>query len=100
MNGDNYNMLRDYSGDFSDFDTERAEKFVKDIFSKVVPGRRLTYNNMDNLNDYRLLFATYDAEEVNASAINNDPQYEIEYDKRSNEVYLRLVGRVAPTLCT
>jgi len=90
-------MLRNYSGDFSDFDTERAEKFVKDIFSKVVPGRRLTYNNMDNLNDYRLLFATYDAEEVNASAINNDPQYELEYDKRSNEVYLRLVGRVVPT---
>ncbi|WMJ77312.1 MULTISPECIES: hypothetical protein [unclassified Sedimentibacter] len=98
LNGENYSMLRNYSGDFSDFDTGRAEKFVKDIFSKVVPGRRLTYNNMDDLNDYRLLFATYDAEEeINASAINNDPQYVIEYDKRSSEVYLRLVGRVTPT---
>ncbi len=97
LNGENYSMLRNYRGDFSDFDIERAEKFVIDIFSKAVPGRRLTYNNMDNLKDYRLLFATYDAEEVNASAINNDPQYEIEYDKRSNAVCLRLVSRVVPT---
>ncbi len=98
LNSESYSRLRNYSGDFSDFDTGRAERFVNDVFSKVVPGHVLNYNNMNDLNADRLIFATYEAEEeINAATINNVPQYVIEYDKRSREVFLRLAGRITPT---
>lgn len=91
-------MLKNYKGDFTDFDTRKAEEFIKDVFSKVLPGRVLIYNNTDDINADNLIFATYeDTKEIKSSTVNIIPQYEIYYDKRSKEALLRLVGRVSPT---
>jgi hypothetical protein len=98
LNTQYFKILKDYRGDFSNFDIIRAEAFIKDVFSKVVPQRELNYNNMDDLNADSLIFTTHeDGDDIDISTIYKKPQYRIEYDKKSRQVYLRLVGKVIPS---
>lgn len=98
LNTEYYSILKDYKGDFSNFDFKRTEKFVVDIFSKVVPGRLLNYNNKVDINADKFIFTTHeDGENADTGTVYQEPQYRIEYDKASGEVYLRLTGRTVPT---
>lgn len=97
LNAEYFRILKDYRGDFSDFDLKRAEKFIFNTFSNVVPGHGLKYDNVDDLSSDKLIFATYENEDIETGAVFTTPQYKIEYDKKTKEVYLRLVGRVIPT---
>lgn len=98
LNTKNYKVLKDYRGDFSNFDLIRAETFIKDVFSKVVPKRELNYNNINDLNADSLIFTTHEnGDDIDTGTIYEEPQYRIEYDKKSKEVYLRLTGKVIPS---
>lgn len=98
LNTENYGKLKSYRDDFSDFDIARAEEFVNDIFSKVVPGRQLNYNNLDDLNAESIVFTTHeDGDKIDGKIAYEEPQYRIEYDKRNRQVHLRLAARVIPT---
>ena len=97
LNTQDYKILKDYRGDFSNFDILRAENFIKDVFSKMVPQRELNFNNMDDLNADSVIFTTHeDGDDIDTGTVYEEPQYRIEYDKKSREVYLRLVGNVIP----
>lgn len=98
LNTEYYSMLKDYKGDFSNFDFNRAEKFVDDIFSKVVPGQILNYNNKADIYADKFIFTTHeDGEKMDTRTVYQVPQYRIEYDKEGREVYLTLVGGTIPT---
>ncbi len=93
-----YSMLKDYKGDFSDFDFKKTEKLVDDIFSKVVPERILNYNNKADIYADKFIFTTHeDGEKMDTGIVYQVPQYRIEYDKAGREVYLTLVGGTIPT---
>lgn len=92
LNMEDYSMLKKYKGDFTNFDYDKAEKFVDDLFSKVVPGRVLDYNNKDDIYDDKFIFTTYE-DEIKTGMVYQVPPYRIEYDKVSGEVSLRLAGR-------
>lgn len=97
LNTEDYSNLKSYKGDFSEFDMVRAEKFVMDTFSMVVPGRELNYN-MDDLYDDSLIFSTHaEGNNIDTKIRYREPQYEIKYDKKSREVYIRLVGSIIPS---
>lgn len=92
-----YSILKKYKGDFSNLDFERIEKLVDDIFSKVVPGRLLNYNNKADINSDKFIFTTHeDGEKMDTGTVYQVPQYRIEYDKVSREIYLRLTGGIIP----
>jgi len=98
LNTQRYEILKEYRDDFSDFDLKRSEAFIKDVFSKVVPGRKLNYNNMDDIYADSVIFTTLkDGNAIESGKIYEEIPYQIEYNKNSREVHLRALGRIVPS---
>lgn len=100
LNTINYSELKDFNGeDFSGFNYQRAEDFVVETFSKVVPGQSLNYNNKNDLNNEMLIFTTHaEGEELDIRIQNQSPQYKVKYNKQSKEVEIRLIGAIIPSM--
>lgn len=97
LNSDKYMNLISYQGDYSDFDYISAENFINDIFSKVVPAQHLKYNNKNEISTDMLVYTTHaEDDEINILEKNPEPQYKVEYDKKTKELRVKLFASIVP----
>lgn len=97
LNSEKYMYLINYQGDYSDFNYIRAENFIYEIFSKLVPNQQLKYNNVNEVNSDMLVYKTHANDDgVNILEKNPEPQYEVEYNKETKELTVRLFSYIVP----
>ncbi len=88
-----YKFMRDFEGDYSDFDYESAEKACMVIYDKLIAGEPLKYNNKNEVHKQNLIFKTKPLTDDILSLgdlTQTTPTYELRLDKYNNRLMIEL----------
>ncbi|WP_053955349.1 hypothetical protein [Inediibacterium massiliense] len=91
-----YSFLKEYEGDFKDYDFQKAKKYCEKVFLIVAPDQILKYDNKDEINNKEYIFKAY-KDRSTAKDKESNVDYEVSYNKITNKIVVNAVSYNIPS---